>query len=63
MEKVLIFVSYPFSNKKVYGGKTKFIFDCLQHGSRLPKKILGNNEKKDISVTETMGDYIGEIQR
>ena len=30
---------------------------------RITQKIPGNNEKKDISVTKTMGGCIGEIQR
>jgi hypothetical protein len=43
--------------------KVQFRFDCLQHGSRLPKKSLGTMKKKDISVTKTIGGCIGEIQR
>lgn len=39
---------------------TRFRFDCLQHGSWLPKKSLG--KRKDISVTKTIGGCIGEIQ-
>ena len=43
--------------------KVQFRFDCLQHGSGLPKKSLGTMKKKDISVTKTIGGCIGEIQR
>jgi hypothetical protein len=30
---------------------------------QMTQKIPGNNEKKDISVTKTIGGCIGEIQR
>jgi hypothetical protein len=53
----------PAREERKKSDKVEFRFDCLQHGSRLPKKSLGTMKKKDISVTKTIGGCIGEIQR
>lgn len=55
----------PAREERKKSDKVQFRFDCLQHGSGLPKKSLGTmkKKKKDISVTKTIGGCIGEIQR
>jgi len=53
----------PAREERKKSDKVQFRFDCLQYGSRLPKKSLGTMKKIDISVSKTIGGCIGEIQR
>ncbi|MFS7989330.1 hypothetical protein Hanom_Chr11g01045441 [Helianthus anomalus] len=47
----------PAREERKKSDKVKFRFDCLQHGSRLPKKYLGTIKKRYLGNENYRGLY------